>query len=109
VGRLVTPRSYEGPERRENGNGFLSGIPVWAKVASVIGIPGAIAFYLVWLGGQTLPNILTEVIAMKADIGRNQIMLGEHVQQINEQNRLLQRICSRVSTTDAERQQCFDR
>jgi hypothetical protein len=52
---------------------------------------------------------LTEVIAMKADIARNQITLGEHVQQINEQNRLLQRICSRVSTTDAERQQCFDR
>lgn len=107
-------RSYDGEERRYedrrvNGNGFLSGIPVWAKVASVIGIPGAIAFYLVWLGGQTLPAIHTEIIALKAQGERQQAMYTEHMQQTAELSRLLQRICSRVSKTDAERQQCFDR
>jgi len=100
---------YEGPERRTNGDGFLSGLPIWAKVAAIVGIPGVIAFYLVWMGGQTLPNILTEVIALKVQTVRSQEMYQEHMQQTAELSRLLQRICSRVSKTDAERQQCFDR
>lgn len=110
---IVTP-TYEGEDRRvSNGNGFLSGIPPWAKVvaflASTVGIPGLIAFYLVWMGGQILPIVQADLAVIKAQHERSSDHDDERDQRDAEQTRLLQRICSRVSKTDAERSACFDR
>lgn len=49
-----------------NGNG-LNG---WAKVMGLIGIPGAIAFYLIWWMTQTFGTKLDRVIQLLEQIAR---------------------------------------
>ncbi len=49
-----------------NGNGSNG----WARLVGVIGIPGAIAFYLVWWMTQTLGAKLDRVIQLLEQIAR---------------------------------------
>ena len=49
-----------------NGNG-LNG---WGKLMGLVGIPGAIAFYLIWWMTQTLGTKLDRVIQLLEQIAR---------------------------------------
>jgi hypothetical protein len=50
-----------------NGHGPLNG---WARLFGVIGIPGAIAFYLVWWLTQALGTRLDRMIQLLEQIAR---------------------------------------
>ena len=50
-----------------NGTGPLNG---WARIFGVIGIPGAIAFYLVWWVTQSLGARLDRIIQLLDQIAR---------------------------------------
>jgi hypothetical protein len=50
-----------------NGTGPLNG---WARIFGVIGIPGAIAFYLVWWVTQSLGERLDRIIQLLDQIAR---------------------------------------
>jgi hypothetical protein len=50
-----------------NGNGPLNG---WARVFGVVGIPGAIAFYLIWWLTQSLGARLDRMIQLLEQIAR---------------------------------------
>lgn len=111
---MTPPRghSYEGPERRQyegNGSNPFAGLPLWARVVGMVGIPGAIAFFLVWTGANLMPKLQAEMQAMRLESERTRLMYQEKSERIEQTFRLLQRICSSVAKTDEERQRCFDR
>lgn len=109
--------AYEGPERRSherysdddyrNGSPF-SGLPLWSRVVAMVGIPGAIAIFLVWTGASVLPKMHAEMQATRIENERARLMYEEKSQQIERTFRLLQRICSSVAKSEDERQRCFD-
>ena len=56
-----------------NGNGPLNGtspLNGWARILGVIGIPGAIAFYVVWWVTQSLGARLDRIIQLLDEIAR---------------------------------------
>jgi hypothetical protein len=56
-----------------NGNGLLNGtgpLNGWARIVGVIGLPGAIAFYLVWWVTQSLGARLDRIIQLLDQIAR---------------------------------------
>ena len=92
-------------------NGFartVFSLPQWVKAIAVIGVPGAIALYLVWMGGQILPRVQQEIILNREESNKTQDMLREHLTQQSENYRLLMRICANTAKTPLERGQCFD-
>lgn len=110
---MARGRAYDGPERRDypngNGNGLLNGLPGWAKVVAVIGIPGALAFFLVWMNAQTLPSMQEQLIRQGEQAKRTQDMILEHGRQSEDLLRLMQRICANTAKDDTREQRCFDR
>ncbi len=88
---------------------MLNGLPIWLRAATIIGIPGVIALYLVWVGASILPSMARDMDAIRATVAGNQKSLNASEITRDAQYRLLQRICSRVSKTDEERAGCFDK
>jgi hypothetical protein len=75
----------------------------------MVGIPGAIAFFLVWTGANVLPKLQAEMQATRLENERARLMYEEKAERIDQAFRLLQRICSSVAKSEDERQRCFDR
>jgi hypothetical protein len=88
-------------------NGTLS-LPLWARVIALVGIPGAIALFLVYMGAQTLPSIQTELQTLRIAYEKTQDTQREMVAKQLEIIRLLQRVCTNTAKTDQERAKCFD-
>lgn len=102
--RLIQSSAYSGEDRRET-----NGLPLWVRAVAVMGIPGAIALFLVWVGAQEVPRMRAVTDATHEDVLRNREMLREHEEQSAAMYRMLQRICSNTATKDDERQRCFDK
>lgn len=45
---LGTPTYHECALTRGSGNGALSGLPVWARIVGLVGLPGVISLFLVY-------------------------------------------------------------
>jgi hypothetical protein len=56
-----------GSDGVQNGNGALNG---WARLVGVIGVPGAIAFYLVWWLTHDIGLKLDRMIQLLEQIAR---------------------------------------
>jgi len=109
-GRSRFMPKYEGPERRSREeNGIFSSLPMWARVVAIVGIPGTLLSYLIYIGAQTLPAIQAELTALRIASEKNQLLYQSEVTQSEATFRLLQRICSNVAKSQEERQRCFDR
>jgi len=108
-GSGVYPR-YEGPERRTEPDPTpFAGLPAWVKALAVVGIPGALCLYLVYVGSQSLPKLEAELIAMRLEAEKNRLVTQQQVTQSEQVYRILQRICSNLAKSDEERSRCFDR
>jgi hypothetical protein len=103
--------NYDGPERRTAppDTGPFAGLPQWAKVVSIVGIPGGIALFLTWVGAQSLPEIRTELVAYRMEAERSRQVMQAQTAQSEQIYRLLQRICAEVAKSDEGRARCFDR
>lgn len=106
---MPTTTSRETPPDHHSMNGdLIRSLPVWARVLALIGIPGAIAVFLVWQGASELPRLTRQQAELAAEIAR----LQERVQllQVNiaTNRRMLQRICVNTGKTEEERERCFD-
>lgn len=104
---IETP-TYSGGDRR-NGAADLWSLPLWIRAVAVVGIPGAIAIFLTWVGANEVPRIKTQVQATYDEVLRNREIIREHTEQSAAMYRMLQRICSNTAKSDDERQRCFDR
>ncbi len=84
-------------------------IPMLAKVIAVVGIPGAIAFYLVW--------VISTAVASAASLEAVRVEVKAHHEQTIEaqrdnkaigeaQVRLLRIVCSAMVKSEAARLEC---
>lgn len=96
------------PQRRSDDQGWTAGLPIWAKVVSLVGIPGAVSMYLVWMGANQLPVIDQKATQVVVETFRNRELIQQHIEQSEAMYRMLQRICSNTARNEDERQKCFD-
>ena len=85
---------------------FLN-LPLWAKIVTLVGPVGAIAFYLVWMGAQILPHLDQEILLNKAAMVKTQEMMRDNNDMIRENYRQLIRLCVNTSKTTAQSDECF--
>lgn len=98
--------------RRRDGNGNgngLGGLPPWARAAAIVGIPGTIAMFLVWMGASEVPRISARVEQNQATLVTMIEVQREQERRTEEIVRILQRLCSNTARTADDRQRCFDR
>lgn len=109
----VPPTDYDDAERREidrrQTDHPFAGLPIWARVIAMVGIPGALVFFLVWVGSTYMPKMYAELVAIRLEEERSRMLQQQAGAQLELNYRLLQRICSNVAKTDEDRQRCFDR
>lgn len=75
----------------------------------MVGIPGALAFFMVWVGANYLPKIYAEMVAMRLESEKSRLLSERQASQLELNYRILQRICSNIAKTPEERDRCFDR
>lgn len=88
-------------------NGNLTGLPTWARVLGLLGVPSAIAVYLVY----SLANFATVGVS---DLNRKMdahaaVMVNHDVAAMRSSEamtRILLRICVNTAKTDPDRQRC---
>jgi hypothetical protein len=93
-------------------------LPIWARMVGIVGPLGTIAFFLVYVGAQTLPALQTqlasarqavesEVVALRLETQRLGQVIALNQARTEENHRLLVRICVAV-TEGKDRAACFD-
>jgi hypothetical protein len=87
----------------------FEGLPVWMRGAAIIGIPGVIAFFLVWVFAQSVPKIQAEIESFRLEAEKTRGVLQMQATQTEQVYRILQRICANAAKSDDERSRCFDR
>lgn len=88
-------------------NGHL-GLPLWARVIALVGIPGAIALFTVYMQTVTLPALQRDVQTLRFSYEKTQDTQRELLARQAEIIRLMQRVCSNTAKSDQERARCFD-
>ncbi len=84
-------------------------IPMLAKVVAVVGIPGAIAFYLVWvMSGGVASAASLEAVRVQVQAHNEQMVDSQRdAKTIGEtQVRLLRIVCSAMVKSEAARLEC---
>lgn len=87
----------------------MSPLPVWLKAIVTLGVPGAIAIFLVWVGSQELPRLNRQTLLTHEELVRVKDHTREVMEQLQANYRMLQRLCSNTAKTDDERARCFDK
>ena len=108
---MIATDGYNGPDRREtNGNGRdWTSLKAWAQAIGLIGIPGAISIWLVYVLGTQVPNIVKELQVLAAETRQNREKISEQIELQNTLIRIGQRTCSNSAKDDNARQKCFDK
>lgn len=108
---LPVEEDYDGPDRRTAsiGGQAFAGLPLWSRVVAMVGIPGTLCFFLVWVGANYIPKMYAELVSSRAENEKVRMVLQQQTMQMEMNYRLLQRVCSTIAKTDDERQRCFDR
>ena len=105
-------RRSAGPRRADNGNGNGNGswtsLKAWSTAIGVVGIPGAIAIFLVYLGGTRVPELERKIQSL--EITSNRIVENQDkiLTRIETMIRVSFRACSNAAKDDASRQRCFE-
>jgi hypothetical protein len=87
----------------------LDGLPVMAKVAAVVGVPSAIAMYLVWIlaGGTANAEQLRELDRkMNSHVERMEQLTRDRDEQLSVQTRLLRLVCQSVAQNESVKVEC---
>jgi len=91
-------------DRRDS---WAEGVPLWARMIAIVGIPGVIAIFLVYVGAGLLPKMARQSLETQSAIQRLQDQQAEHVRDTAAIVRTLQRICVNTATTAEARERCF--
>ena len=95
------------------GNGVGNGgngvpLPWWVRAIALVGVPSAIAFFLVWIGAQDMPQLRLCCEATRQDVLYNRKVIEQWTAKQDALFRLQQRICANTAKTEVERTRCFD-
>lgn len=86
-------------------------LPTWlslvTQVVFKIGVPSAIAVYLVYVGATNLPDLRMELAAQRREVQQLQMSLLELRQQAEEIRLMVQWVCSNTSKSEAAARACF--
>jgi len=74
-----------------------------------IGVPAAIALFLVYMGAKTLPQMAENILLQRMATERLEALVREDGIKHEELLRMLRRICSNTSKDDEARERCFER
>lgn len=88
----MSPQPYD--KYRIDPNGTKTPLDPYIKMATVVGIPGLIAIYLVYMLATKLPEKLDAHIEESRNLSTQQLQL-------------LRKICTNTATTDTQRAECF--
>lgn len=91
----------------ENSKDWTS-LRAWASAIGVIGIPGAIAIFLVYMGATEIPRLSLATQKAATEIQVNQKLILDQTQKIDRLIRIAQRICSNAARNEEQRDRCFD-
>jgi hypothetical protein len=87
-----------------NGNG----LPTWAKVAGVLGVPTLVLLVVLRLFATDLQDTKNAAEAAMRGSAANATVLAQQLSRTERIIDLLERVCRRVSKTDFEREACDD-
>lgn len=107
----IESESYAGPDRRTyvtNGRDWTS-LKSWAQAIGLIGIPGTIAIWLVYILSTELPKAVQELHLLQTETRMNREKIAEQIELTNTLIRIAQRTCSNSAKDDNARQKCFDK
>ncbi len=90
-------------------NGSHATLKAWAQVIGLVGIPGVIAFWLVWVGSTELPRIGRQQETLIVETKQLRERQEQTIELIGTLIRVTQRACSNAARDDNARQRCFDR
>ena len=89
---------------------LLDGLPMWARVVTVLGAPTAAAGYLIWQAAKFLPVILAALQSMQTDAAlahhTYETHMVEDARKTDQTIALLQQLCLLASKTDSDRLSC---
>jgi len=92
----------------ENGNG-VNGLPNWARVIALVGIPGAIALFLVWSLASFATAGVTELHRqMDAHAQVMNLHDSETQRTADKTMRLLLGICLNAAETQEQQRRCLE-
>ena len=86
-------------------NSKSNGGPWWLQAIYKIGVPSALAVYLIWVLASRIDNNLTII---RENIGLHANDTSYLVKQNTQMEQLLRRICANTAKTVEERNSCFD-
>lgn len=105
----INSKNYNGLDRRANGNGRdWTSLKAWAQAIGLIGIPGTIAIWLVYVLSTEIPKVVQELHLLQVETRMNREKIAEQIELTNELIRITQRTCSNSAKDDNARQKCFD-
>ena len=90
-------------------NGHTQAIKAWAQAIGILGIPGAIAVYLVYMGSTELPQIRKQNDTIISEMRQGRERTEELIQLLKINNRIGQQACWNAARDDNARQRCFER
>lgn len=101
---------WDGADRRQSGGAmpWLDGMPQWARILALIGLPTVGFVVMLWLLIVKQPEIKADHVAMLAEQKYARDRSDASAVKQDQIYRLLQRICTNTAKSDIERQRCFD-
>jgi hypothetical protein len=78
--------------------------PWWIQVIYKVGIPSAIAIFLIW---ALVTRIDVEILEIRENLRLHAVDSSYIIKNTNNLQQILQRICVNTSETNEERNACF--
>ncbi len=93
-----------------NGNrGDWTSLKAWANAIGIVGIPGAIAVFVVYMGATELPKLVKATEQAVVETRAMREVLEEQRDVLERLIRMTQRTCNNAAGKDENaRQRCFD-
>ena len=108
-----TDRRHNGRDRR-HGNSQNSGrdwtsLKAWAQAIGFVGIPGAIALFVVYIGATEIPKITRQQELHSVKLEQSLARGAYLIELTTTILRTTQRACSNAAKDEPARQKCFDK
>ena len=90
-----------------------SDAPMWARIVYVIGVPSAIAIFLIYFVTNqvsgAIGNIRTEQAQIREELRLHAVDSSYVIKETTSIRMILQQICANTAATREERNMCFNR
>ena len=98
-----------GSNGHSNGGRDWTSLRAWSQAIGIIGIPGAIAIFLVYIGATEIPKIARVQAQLLVELQQNRDRLTDQQESIEALMRVVQRACFNAAKDENGQQRCFDK